>query len=65
MKIFTTLALIAPVVCFSADLTTVTGKTYKNYSVRRVTEKGIQIMHAQGISPYSSQGQMLQGRSFY
>lgn len=48
MKIFTTLALIAPVVCFSADLTTNSGKTYKNYTVRRVTENGIQIFHSQG-----------------
>ena len=39
---------LIPAICFSADLTTNSGKTYKNYSVRRVTEKGIQIMHAQG-----------------
>ena len=41
-------ALLFPLVCFAADLTTKDGKTYKEYSVYKVSKRGIQIMHAEG-----------------
>ena len=49
MKIFTTAILLFTFVGFSADLTTNSGKTYKNYSVAKVSDNGIQIMHSAGI----------------